>query len=75
MCENDLSNLVINDLKFIDCLWFSQLPNTKIIGLIKCEDIKTKEIKKYIGVGDGFDEIEDIKLIMKFGTPFNIGDF
>lgn len=55
-----LKNLMLNE--------FMNVIITTIIGIVKCEDDVTKEIKWYIGDGGGVDENTDAEFIHQFGA-------
>ena len=57
----------VNGLKSIDVEWYTH--GSRTIGIVECENT-IGERKKYIGVGFGMDEEDDIKLIMKTGAKF-----
>jgi len=63
--------MIYNNLQILEKYWFSQLANSKIIGIIKCKDMITKEIKIYIGLALGNDEIRDIKFILDYGSKID----
>lgn len=49
--------------------WFSALhPVTHTLGIVKCKDEVTEEIKYYIGAGMGFNEQDDIDNIVSWGA-------
>lgn len=48
--------------KIIDCIWFN------LVGIVKVQDLVTKELKFYIGYGQGFDIKEDEKYIADYGN-------
>lgn len=53
----------------IDTIWYTTHLG-KLIGIVKCEDDVTKEIKYYIGDGAGVDEKTDAEFIHQFGDKF-----
>lgn len=53
----------------LDTFWFyPPYSNKRNIGIVKVRD--GYEIKSYIGLADGFDEQEDIKMILERGCRF-----
>ena len=44
--------------------------NGDLIGIVECTDPITKEIKYYIGIGEGDSEEQDIKEIKEWGAKF-----
>lgn len=55
-------------IEIIDSLWFGTFGT---IGIVKCHDKTTNEIKFYIGDGMGYDQKLDEKHIMLWGTKFH----
>lgn len=41
-----------------------------LIGIIKTQNIQTKEIKQFIGIGKGQNQNEDENIILELGVPF-----
>lgn len=60
--------MIHNNQELVDVLWFNTRKGTQ--GLVKCKDLTTKEIKFYLGIGEGSDEDEDIKRIIDWGAKF-----
>ncbi len=58
-----------NNLEILQTRWYNRL------GIIKTKDITTNEIKIFIGEGYGFDEQQDIKHIIDWGTKYTIDSF
>lgn len=58
-----------SNLKFVDATWFDTL------GIVKCRDKDTNEIKIFIGKGFGEDEWLDIEFIVCWGTKYSADDF
>ena len=54
----------------LDSFWVSTLKG-ETIGIVKCQDEKTKEVKFYMGVVSGYDQYKDEKYIMEYGTPIH----
>lgn len=57
----------IDNLIVIEKVWHTT--NDGVIGIIKCRDNITNQIKVYVGIGGGSDEKADIEKIVKFGSP------
>ena len=63
-------------MKINGAMWFTQMGNTKLIGIVFGIDENTGEKKAYIGSADGFDEKADTKNIATTGaklTQYNAG--
>jgi hypothetical protein len=53
----------------VDVYWITTMSAT-CIGIVTIRDTVTKELKYYIGLGDGYDGKADAEKIADFGTPF-----
>ena len=47
-----------------------QIETEAVIGIVKAQDITTKEIKQFIGIAKGKNQREDEIRILDFGIPF-----
>lgn len=63
-----LKNIPSN-LSFVGVVWYDHL------GVVKCLDTITNEIKIFVGMGMGFDEDKDIEKIINLGTKYLAADF
>ena len=62
-----MRELIHNNQKVLDYTWFNNWQGS--IGLIKCEDVITKEIKFFLGNGGEFGHLEtDLKIIIDKGS-------
>lgn len=48
----------------------ASIPGPALIGIIKAQNIQTKEIKQFIGIGKGQNQNEDERTILELGVPF-----
>jgi hypothetical protein len=53
-------------MEIIDNIWFT---SKKVIGIVLVKD-PYEGYKSYIGVGDGYNELDDIKHITEWGNKF-----
>ena len=57
--------------KVVNSIWFSQMGNTRPIGIVKVEgDEYEKQPLFYIGNADGYDKSNDEKFISETGARF-----
>ncbi len=60
------------NLKILNSVWFTEMGSTRPIGIILCEDLVTKEVKSFIGTGDGFSQQMDQNSIDEKGAKFPV---
>lgn len=58
-------------MKITNAIWFTQMGEAKIIGIIIGEDEETGEMKAYIGTGYGINETIDANHIAKTGAKLH----
>jgi hypothetical protein len=58
-------------MKVTHTMWFNT-PHGDTIGIVMGEANQTKELRAYIGLGDGVNEEADKKKIAESGCPFPI---
>ncbi|WP_308533254.1 hypothetical protein [uncultured Peptoniphilus sp.] len=57
-------------MNILRSIWFSPWTgDLQTIGIVKCQDKVTDEVKLYIGTGQGLNQFEDEMLIVKRGAP------
>lgn len=56
--------------KVVQVYWFSSMQQT-IIGIVKCKDEITGEIKYYIGNGKGYSAEDDVEEIKSWGAKIS----
>lgn len=72
----------VYSLRILDSHWYNwpncvvkldpteQIEDNALIGIVKAQNIQTKEIKQYIGIGRGKNQREDELRILIYGIPF-----
>lgn len=70
------------DMRILNSCWYNwpncvaqfetaeEINDAALIGIVKAQNIKTKEIKQYIGIGKGQNQREDELRILDYGIPF-----
>lgn len=61
-------------MKVLDVLWIGNY-GINIVGIIKAQDVITKEIKFYVGTGKGESEEADIAIILAGGQKYSKENF
>lgn len=64
--------MIQNNLQVLEVLWLNNNNNSLSVGIVKALDKLTNETKFYIGTGTGYDEKQDIALILAFGTKITL---
>ena len=58
-----------SDLEIVSVLWVCTCCKHPV-GIVKVYDLIEERYKYYIGTGNGFDEDQDIQMIIDFGQKF-----
>lgn len=60
---------IFNTIRIENILWYNNMKAS--LGIIQGFDINTEELKTFIGVAEGVDEILDIKNILNYGSKID----